>query len=175
MNADSQATGQMSPIAAGSGPIRKRWRRPSLRLPCRDGIRSGMKQDAGTPPSGPEVSLGNVRLGRMAALRQTATTRRRSSDRHGHHRDAGTDPAQNAAATKRKKGQESTTGVSLRPPVNTAPQRGQQRLSTVADRHIGGRPSLPCSSMPSAAGSDIEDGLVEVLTAHRAEKRCVSE
>jgi hypothetical protein len=98
---------------------------PSRRLPCRAGTYSGMKQDAGTPRSGPEVPLGNVRLSRMAALRQTAATRRRSPDRPGHHRDTSTDPTQNAAATERQKVQESTTGVNRRPPANTGPIAGR--------------------------------------------------
>jgi hypothetical protein len=63
-----------------------------------------MKRDAGTIRGGPEVPVGDVRLGRVAALQQASTARRRSSDWRCHDRDEGADPAKDAAATERQAG-----------------------------------------------------------------------
>ncbi len=68
-----------------------------------------MKRDARTYRGRPAVPLGDVRLRRVAALRQAPPTRRRSSDRYRHHRYPGADPTADATATHRQKSQVPST------------------------------------------------------------------
>ena len=131
------------------GVHRSRLGELTTHRPCPDGSGSGKKRDAGTPHGRPQVPLGDVRLGRVAAVREAPSARGGPSDRFGHHRDPSPDPSADAAATDGPEGKDPTAGViptgRPRRAVGSAAHQLRHNPNPSASIH-GGRCSTPSSA-----------------------------